>query len=404
MKRIVFIILTLILLFPHNLFALEFSDLDSEKVLIYNKDEDKILYEKNIDEVTSIASLTKMMTTLVSIEKIKDLEKEVTITKEMLEDVPWDASTAGLEVGDILTYEDLLYASMLPSGADATNSLAISLTGSIDNFVEEMNKKAKELKLEKTHFVNTTGYDETGHYSTAREILTILNYALENETFKEIFTTRNYTTNNGLKLEATIESYNKRLNNDLSYIIGSKTGYTDDAGQCLVALSNIDDTNIITITINAPYSYERPGNIIDMTKLYETLKEKYTKVNIITEDQILISLETKYAKEDTIDLNSQKNIPIYIEKPFNEDLLEIKYEGEEIIKSSTAKGTEVGKIKIYYDGELIEELPGITSSNLNFSIIKYLKENIILYISLIILLIIGLKIIKKPKKKLTNRI
>ena len=399
MKKIVNIILTIILLIPFGLNALEVNNLYSKYVIIYNLDEDKVIYEKDADKITSIASLTKIMTTLISIENIDNLNEEVTITKEMLANVPWDASVAGIKVGETFTYKELLYASMLPSGADATDSLAISLSGSIEAFVEKMNEKAKELNLKNTSFVNTTGYDANGHYSTANDILTLLKYALKNETFKEIFTTKTYKTKNGLKLESTIEYFNKKLSQDLSYIQGGKTGFTDEAGQCLAALSNIDDTNIITITINAEYSYDQPRHILDMTNLYNTLKENYSKTNFIEEDETLITLPTKYAKEAKIDIQAPSTISRYIEKPYDKELLEIKYKGEEEISSTTKKGTKIGTIEIIYNGELIEEINAITNIELHFSLFNYLKENIFYYVGLIILLLITFKILKKPKKR-----
>ena len=174
MKRIKEVLLTICLFIPCILSALEIEGLYSKNVIVYNKDENKIIYEKNSEDTVSIASLTKIMTTLVSIENIKDLNEKVTITEKMLSSVPWDASVAGLQVGDVVTYEDLLYASMLPSGADATDSLAISLTGSISNFVEKMNDLAKKLNLTGLKFSNTTGYDAAGHYGTAKDILKLL--------------------------------------------------------------------------------------------------------------------------------------------------------------------------------------------------------------------------------------
>ncbi len=399
MKKIIYIILTIILTVPLSIQALEINGLHSKNVIIYNLDEDKIIYEKNSEEITSIASLTKIMTTIVSIEKIENLEEKITITEEMLENVPWDASIAGLQIGDTLTYKDLLYASMLPSGADATDSLAISLFGSINKMVEAMNKKAQELKLEKTSYINTTGYDATGHHSTAKDTLTLLKYALQNETFKEIYTAKTYTTSNNLKLNSTVVDFNKKYNYDLSYILGSKTGFTDEAGQCLAALSKIDDTNIITITINAPYVSGSARHLIDMTKLYDSLKENYEKRIFIEEGETLKELPTKYAKEETVSINSLTTISRYIEKPYDEKKLEIKYKGEEEISSTVKKGTEIGTIQIYYDGELLEEMKAITASSLNFSVWNYLKENIIYYIGVIFLIIITIIIIKPKKKK-----
>lgn len=397
MKKIGYIILTIILMMPLSTKALEISDLESKNVIVYNLDESKIIYEKNSEEITSIASLTKIMTTLVAIENIEDLDKKITITESMLNGIPYDASVAGLQVGDELTYRDLLYSSMIPSGADATQALAISLTGSISNFVEKMNAKARELKLENTSFANTTGLDTSGHYSTAKDVLSLLNHALENETFKEIFETKAYTTTSGIELKSTLDYYNKTLNYDLSYIKGSKTGYTGNAGLCLATLSNIDNTNIITITINAPYE-DRNKNIKDLNRIYKSLKSNYIKVNIIEEGDILTTLETKFAKELNTRIRSDVNISRYVEKPYDEDKLKIEYTGEQVISSTTKKGTEVGTIKVYYDDEFLDEIPAVISDTLHFSVFNYLKENIVYYLLFILIVIGTVYTIKKPKR------
>lgn len=382
---------------PQAFKALEIPNLNSKNVIIYNLDEEKMLYEKNADEKTSIASLTKIMTTILAIENIEDLNEKVTVTSSMLAGIYWNASVAGIKVGDTLTYEDLLYSSMLPSGADATQILAISLTGSADNFVKKMNEKAAELGMEQTHFVNTTGLDAAGHYSSAKDILTLLKYSLQNETFKKIYETQNYTTSNNLKLKSTIAMYNEKLNYDLTFIKGSKTGYTDDAGYCLSTLMNIDNTNLITITIKAPT--DDKYHVVDAVTIKDALKKNYSKVTLIEEGDILKSLKTKYAIEEDYKITSLEKITKYIEKPYDENKLKIEYSGEEVIKSNTKKGTEIGTIKISYDNELIKEMKITLDKNLHFSVWNYLKENIIYYIGLIIIVFITIKIIKKPKRK-----
>ena len=386
---------------PQAFKALEIPNLNSKNVIIYNLDEEKMLYEKNADEKTSIASLTKIMTTILAIENIEDLNEKVTVTSSMLAGIYWNASVAGIKVGDTLTYEDLLYSSMLPSGADATQILAISLTGSADNFVKKMNEKAAELGMEQTHFVNTTGLDAAGHYSSAKDILTLLKYSLQNETFKKIYETQNYTTSNNLKLKSTIAMYNEKLNYDLTFIKGSKTGYTDDAGYCLSTLMNIDNTNLITITTNAPT--DDKYHVIDAVTIKETLKKNYSKVKLVEEGDILKTLETKYAKEKNYKILSQEDILRYIEKPYNEDLLRIEYTGEEIIKSNTKKGTELGTIKITYNNKLVTEAKVTLDEALHFSVWNYLKENILYYIGIIIIIFITIKILKKPKRRKTRR-
>lgn len=159
MKKIIFL---LILLLPSLSFALQAPELHSKHAIIYDLNEDKIIYAKDSTDKISIASLTKIMTTITAINNIDDLNTEITITQDMLNQVRYDASVAGLKVGDKVTYKDLLYASILPSGADATTALAISLTGSIDNFVTKMNEEVAKLNLINTQFKNVTGLDEEG--------------------------------------------------------------------------------------------------------------------------------------------------------------------------------------------------------------------------------------------------
>ena len=399
MKKIKIIVLKICLFIPFLVNALEINDLYSENVIVYNKDENKILYEKNSEDTASIASLTKIMTTLVSIENIKDLNEKVTITERMLSSVPWDASVAGLKVGDVVTYEDLLYASMLPSGADATDSLAISLTGSISSFVEKMNDLAKKLNLTGLKFSNTTGYDASGHYGTAKDILKLLEYALENPTFKKIYETKEYTLSNGLEVSSTINYYNKKYGYDLSFIKGSKTGYTGNAGYCLSTESVIDGVNILTVTLNAPDD-GKARNITDIDTIKDALKENMQKVNIVKEKEVLKELETKNAKEDYVKLRSLKTITRYVEKPFNKNKVKIEYNGEQVIDSTTKPNTKVGTFKIYYNDELIDEMDALTSTTLHFSVFKYIKNNIFYYLGLILIIILTRLTLKKKHKKL----
>ena len=182
MKKVFYFTL-LLLIIPSKLYASNL-ELNSSKVIIYDPDTDYVLYEKDSDKISSVASLTKIMTTIVAIENIKDIKENIVITSDMLKNIPYDASKAGLKVNDVVTYEDLLYASILPSGADATTALAINISGSVDNFVGKMNAKAKELKMYDTNFSNVTGYETKNHYSTCNDLLKMLNYCLKNELFK----------------------------------------------------------------------------------------------------------------------------------------------------------------------------------------------------------------------------
>ena len=296
-NRKVFLVLIL-LLFPLLTSALTYPELDSKIVEIYDLTDDKLIYEVNKDKKASIASLTKIVTTITAIENIKELDETVIVTKEILDTVRWDASKAGLIPGDKLSYRDLLYASMLPSGADATNAIAILSSGSIDSFVNKMNDLVKKLKLSNTHFVNVTGLDAEGHYSTADDVRKILTYALNNELFRKIYTTKKYTLSNGLTVKSTISTYNKNSKVKTDKIIGSKTGFTADAGYCLSSLSNINSHEFIIIVLNANHIDDKYYNIVDTVNLIDFLLDNYDNQILIKKNKVVKVLPIVLSKKD----------------------------------------------------------------------------------------------------------
>lgn len=269
------ILLILVCFFPISVLALDMPEINSKAAIVYDLDDEIIILEENSEEIRSIASLTKIMTVLTAIENIDDFNASVTITGEMLAGIYWNASVAGLKTGDTVTYMDLLYAAILPSGADATQVLAYAALGSVDAFVLQMNELALSIGATNTHYVNTTGLDQEGAYSTAYDQMLILAYALENPIFKEVYTTKSYTLSNGLQVEATINKYNEVLNLDTSKIIGSKTGNTTNAGLCMSALFYHEDHEMILITLGAELIEDVPYNLLDTLTLIDAVNENY---------------------------------------------------------------------------------------------------------------------------------
>lgn len=269
------ILLLLVCFFPISVNALDMPEINSASAIVYDMDADTVILDKNSREVRSVASLTKIMTVLAAIENIDDFSASVTITNEMLAGIYWNASVAGLKVGDTVTYMDLLYAAILPSGADATQVLAYVVSGNVRDFVAKMNELATRIGATNTHYVNTTGLDQEGSYSTAYDQMLILSYALENPIFKTVYTTKNYTLTNSLEVEATVNKYNRVLNLDTSKIIGSKTGNTGDAGLCMSALFYHEDHEMLLITLGAEVIEDVPYNLIDTLTLIDTVNDGY---------------------------------------------------------------------------------------------------------------------------------
>ena len=269
------ILLLLVCFFPICVNALDMPEINSQAAIVYDMDADTVILDKNSREVRSIASLTKIMTVLTAIENIDDFNASVTITSEMLAGIYWNASVAGLKSGDTVTYMDLLYAAILPSGADATQVLAYAVSGSVDEFVSLMNELATGIGATNTHYVNTTGLDQEGAYSTAHDQLLILSYALENPIFKIVYTTKSYTLSNGLEVQATVNRYNEVLNLDTSKIIGSKTGNTTNAGLCMSSLFYHEDHEMILITLGAEVIEDVPYNLMDTLTLIDYVNMNY---------------------------------------------------------------------------------------------------------------------------------
>ncbi len=159
----------------------------AESALLINTDTHQIVYAKNPQERMYPASITKIMTAVVLLESVEDLDATTATASSVAIDVleGTDSSIAGIQVGDTFTMRELLYAMMVPSGNDAANVIADALGPGIPAFVEKMNAKAQELGLENTHFTNAHELFDEQHYTTAEDIAVLAQYAMENDTFRE---------------------------------------------------------------------------------------------------------------------------------------------------------------------------------------------------------------------------
>ena len=376
--------LTFLLLFIcTKVYAFDFN-VESKNIILYNMNDNNIIYEENSDEKVSIASLTKIMTAIVSIENC-NLNDKVTITNKDFIGLDGYAK-AGFKVGDKVTYEDLLYALMLPSGADA----AQALSNNIDNFIDKMNNKAKELAMTNTSFSNPIGMDNDNNYSTAADLSKLLVYSLKNNTFKTIFSSDDYTTSNGIKLTKTTKRSAKNYNVDLSNVTGSKTGYTGGAGYCLASTASIDGIDYLMITLGA---HDAGYHIIDSANIYKYYGDNYKYIKILKKGQKLKTLKIKFGKKKTYDIIANKSIKKYLKKDIDLEKIEYTYDGVEELNYKIKKGDYLGEITIKYDKKIL----GTYKVYLNEKIEYIIHLFIIMPISVIILLIIILKIMRRNK-------
>ena len=390
LKKMSSIILTLILLFD-IIYASE-VDLESERFILYNLNDNQVLMSEKENEEVSIASLTKIMTVIVSIEKINDFNDKVIITDEMIDNIEWDVSKIGFKEGEEYTYNDLLYGSILASGADAVNALAISTYGSYDKFINAMNEKAASLNMNHTRYSNVVGLYDENNYSSAYDQAKLLMYALNNDKFKEVFETKQYTLTSGKKIKSTMESYNTKNNDDISYILGSKTGYINDAGYCLASIASLNGVNYLFISLNA-YSDDYTVHIKDHIKTYNYFNDNYGYKDLVNFDDIVGSINVKYSIEKKYDIKSPINIQKYLKNDYDKSKVSIEYIGKDNITYFTKKGTNLGIIKVSYDNNPLAYFDVIYNDGLTFDSFEYVRENgIYIIVSiLVILLIVGVK-------------
>lgn len=309
MKKLLCLILSATFIMSVMSFGVN-AEISSQAAVVYSATTEEFLYEKSSEEQLSMASTTKIMTTLLALEYIEEHGNiTVEITEEM---VAVEGSSMGLAAGDIVTLYDLCVGMLLPSGNDAANSVAVAIGDG--DFASMMNKKAEEIGMTDTNFVTPSGLDDEFHYTTAKDMAILGAAAIENEEFLEICSSLEmqvtYTSVAKGEITVTFSNHNQLL----SYMddcIGLKTGYTSKSGRCLVTAVNRDGVILICVTLNAPDDWNDHMTLYEMC--YANLKE-YTPVSIgfITPNA--------YGDASTLSLENMDSIPYFSDEEITEKI------------------------------------------------------------------------------------
>lgn len=244
----------------------------SKYAVLVDVDNNRIAAGRKEDQRIYPASMTKIMTLIVVVENMDSLDDTFTMTYDILNPlINENASIAGFKEGETITVQDMLYGAVLPSGADATVGLAEYISGSEEEFVKLMNEKAKSMGLKNTHFMNTSGLHDNDHYSTVTEMAMILEYAMQNELCRKILSTYQYTTSKtkehpkGILLESTM--FSRMYGDEVEGVMieGGKTGYTDEAENCLASFAVKDGHEYVAVTAG---SYDYWLTIYDAFEIY----------------------------------------------------------------------------------------------------------------------------------------
>ncbi len=298
----------------------------------------RILYEKNADDTHLIASTTKIITALVVIENC-DLDARVEV---MPEAVGIEGSSMYLKAGEVLSVRELLLGLMLQSGNDAAVALAIFCGGTAEAFVTRMNETAERLDLAQTHFANPHGLDDGQNYSTARDMERLAAYAMENETFREIVSTKTATV-----AGRSLSNHNKLLWR-VDGAVGVKTGYTRSAGRILVGAAEREGRRLICVTINAPSDWS------DQAALFDFAFETFHSCVVLNRGDVVASVPV--INGDRAQVNA------VAAEPFSYSLTEgeqpeLRVHLPRMLFAPVTRGEAAGSAEVVLDGVVLGTVP-----------------------------------------------
>lgn len=429
-------ILSLFLLIPMlvSLFALpaaalEEPDLACTNAILVDANYGDVLYDKNAYEKAYPASITKVMTALLTLEAIESgrLTRDtlVTVSELASQKTYANESTANLKAGEQLTVEQLLYCLLLPSANDAAKALAEAVDGSLEEFVAHMNRRAGELGCKGTHFVNPHGLHNDDHYTTAYDISLYMRAALEYDLFRTIIATPSYT------IPATAQSderyfYNTNgLISNLYYsgyvynkCIGGKTGTTDEAGRCLAAVAEDGDTLLISVILGSGpievegYDKLRQGQFTESTKLLKWGFQNFERVTITRDSEPVDKVAVTLSRQaDEVMVKPQGSITRTLPKDLDLDQIEteINLFAEEV-EAPVEEGQVMGTMKLSYEGEVYGVLDLVAVTSVERSELLYKKAQFLdliqsthfkigLAVVLVLAVLIALRLLVFRKKR-----
>ena len=394
LKKLFSIIFTVILVFSVISTSLTASayevtglDITAKAGMLVSMDTDEILYSNNIDKKMYPASLTKIMTVTLMLESDKyNPESKIAMTKEVQNLISGTGSAvSNFQIGEEITQLDLVYTVLMSSFGDCAYLAAIYYGGSVDGFVEMMNEKAVELGLTGTHYSNPVGLHDEGTYTTARDVYTLMSYALKNETFKEVCGTSRYTIEaTNMSGKRTLSTTNFLLDNTTNYYYqyakGGKTGYTDEAGRCLASFASYNGYNYMCVLMNCPPNADKRYEFTESAELYRwafnnfSFKEVANSTDPVCEMPVELSLDTDF-------------VSLYFEKPFvtvlpneaDDSTIVVKTKlKSESVEAPVKKGDVMGTADIIYAEQVIGTVNLVAGDSIKESkllvALKYVKS------------------------------
>lgn len=397
MKKFLNILFILFLFVPITIKA-EVVDINSKNAVMINLKNNEIIYEKNKDEVIKIASMQKIMTSLIAVEKIDNLDEEFVLPDGIFDGLDPELAVVGFSSGDKVSYNDLLYATLLKSGADAAYALGMEVSGSEEEYVKLMNEKITELGLKNTVYKNTSGLDAEGQYSTVYDMAIVLKYAMNNKKFRQIISTPEYTTING---DYTFSGPVKKAKGmGMDYYIGGKTGLTDEAGLCLASYGSYNDIDYVLVTAGADKS-QNDQNFIDQKSLFDYFTQNFSFQKIVKKGDVIKKIKTMYG--DEVELTASRDVTLYLNNGvFQKDFKHI-YKGKEELDRSITRGDKIGKYTVKYNDTVLYEEDVLSPITVTFKLKTPYKIVILVLVGSLILHLIFRDIRRQRRRRRKRR-
>ena len=349
-------------------------------ILIDNRT-NKVLYSKNEDTKMFPASTTKIMTAIITLENCS-LDEQATASFDAV-NIPEGYATADIKIGETFIVEQLLEMLLVHSANDAANVLAEHVGGSLESFVSIMNTKASELGLTNTHFTNAYGLQDNNHYTTARDLATIMKYCLQNEDFRRICglascaipatnmsEPRTYASTNQLVIAGN--------NNYYPYVTTGKTGFTSDAKHCLVSSAYNNDLELICVVLGSEDHFG------DTRAIYNYAYSTYSIKDIVKENDTVTTISVKNASYNTknLDLVVSEDIPALVSNSVDINSIEPQISLKENIEAPIEKGSVLGRVTYSVEGV------NYTTDLIAFSNVEKTRLPIYIFMGIIILVIL----------------
>ena len=410
-KIAIFTIIFILIIMPITILATDINTNDynpdnittnSPSVILMDAKTGKILYSKNAFEQRYPASTTKLITAILTLENCK-LTDIATVSHDAIFNVPVGYSHASLQEGERLTIEQLLNVLLIPSANDAAFVLAEHIAGSVDNFSEMMNNKAKEIGCLNTHFVNPNGIHDKDHYSTAYDLALIGKYAMQFDDIMRIAMVNQYTlpkTNKYDKEDRIFNATNGLITKNDEYYYpeatGLKTGYTDKSGYCIVTTAKKGDVELLEVVLGSDNIKDRYEDCIN---LFDYGFDNYSYKNLINANDVVDSLEIEGATKETKSLNivAKDGINVLVKNNISNDEIKKTVEINENLDAPIEQNAVIGKLSYEVDGE-IYSTDLLASNSVVASNFETILFRALLIFLILFLLVVILKTINKPRK------